>query len=52
LNGSNLLLFTDYSGFDPEVDINKSIDGVPSSGIDYLSYPKEKSFALGVNLTF
>jgi TonB-dependent starch-binding outer membrane protein SusC len=52
VNGSNLLLFTDYTGFDPEVDINKAIDGVPSSGIDYLSYPKEKSIAVGLNLTF
>jgi TonB-dependent starch-binding outer membrane protein SusC len=52
VNGSNLLLFTKYSGFDPEVDINKAIDGVPSSGIDYLSYPKEKSIAVGLSLTF
>ena len=52
VNGANLLLFTNYSGFDPEVDINKSIDGVPSSGIDYLSYPREKSIAFGLNLTF
>jgi TonB-dependent starch-binding outer membrane protein SusC len=52
VNGSNLLLFTNYSGFDPEVDINKSIDGVPSTGIDYLSYPKERSYAVGLNLTF
>ncbi len=52
VNGSNLLLFTDYSGFDPEVDINKSLDGVPSAGIDYLSYPREKNVAFGVNLTF
>jgi TonB-dependent starch-binding outer membrane protein SusC len=52
VNGSNLLLFTDYSGFDPEVDISKPKDGVPSAGIDYLSYPKEKTFAFGINLTF
>jgi iron complex outermembrane receptor protein len=52
VNGSNLLLFTDYTGFDPEVDINKSMDGVPSSGIDFVSYPKEKNIAIGLNLTF
>jgi TonB-dependent starch-binding outer membrane protein SusC len=52
VNGSNLLLFTKYTGFDPEVDINKSIDGVPSAGIDYLSYPREKNVAFGINLTF
>jgi TonB-dependent starch-binding outer membrane protein SusC len=52
VNGQNLLLFTDYTGFDPEVDINKSINGVPSAGIDYLSYPKSKTYTFGVNLTF
>ena len=52
VNGSNLLLFTNYTGFDPEVDVNKAIDGVPSSGIDYISYPKEKTIAVGINLTF
>jgi TonB-dependent starch-binding outer membrane protein SusC len=52
VNGQNLLLFTDYSGFDPEVDTDKTLNGVPSAGIDYLSYPRAKSIALGVNLTF
>jgi TonB-dependent starch-binding outer membrane protein SusC len=52
VNGQNLLLFTDYSGFDPEVDTDKNLNGVPSAGIDYLSYPRAKTIALGVNLTF
>ncbi len=52
VNGSNLLLFTKYTGFDPEVDTDKTRDGVPSSGIDYLSYPKSKGFAFGLNVTF
>jgi TonB-dependent starch-binding outer membrane protein SusC len=52
VNGQNLLLFTDYSGFDPEVDTDKTLNGVPSAGIDYLSYPRAKSISLGVNLTF
>jgi TonB-dependent starch-binding outer membrane protein SusC len=51
-NGSNLLLFTDYSGFDPEVDTNKSLNGVTSAGIEYLSYPRQKSFTFGLNVTF
>jgi TonB-dependent starch-binding outer membrane protein SusC len=52
VNGQNLLLFTDYSGFDPEVDTNKVFNGVPSAGIDYLAYPKAKTISFGVNLTF
>jgi TonB-dependent starch-binding outer membrane protein SusC len=52
VNGSNLLLFTDYTGFDPEVDVDKQLNGVPSAGMDYLAYPKAKSLGFGVNVTF
>ena len=52
VNGSNLLLFTDYTGFDPEVDTNKAIEGVPSAGMDYFSYPRSKTFTFGLNVTF
>ena len=52
VNGSNLFVITKYSGFDPEVDTNKSLNGIPSAGIDYLSYPKARSFSLGLNVTF
>jgi TonB-linked SusC/RagA family outer membrane protein len=52
VNGQNLLLFTNYSGFDPEVNTDKSLNGVPSAGIDYLSYPRSKAVALGLNVTF
>ncbi len=52
VNGSNLFVWTKYSGFDPEVDTNKVKDGIPSAGIDYLSYPKARTFAVGLNVTF
>lgn len=52
VNGSNLLLFTKYSGTDPEVDTDKSLNGVPSAGMEYLSYPRAKSVAVGLNVTF
>jgi iron complex outermembrane receptor protein len=52
VNGQNLLLFTNYSGFDPEVNTDKSLNGVPSAGIDYLSYPRSKAISLGLNVTF
>jgi TonB-dependent starch-binding outer membrane protein SusC len=51
-NGSNLLLFTNYSGFDPEVDVDKSLNGIPSIGLDYFSYPKSSTYGLGLNVTF
>ena len=52
LTGQNLLLFTGYTGLDPEVNTNKSIDGVPSRGIDYTAFPTPRTFTLGVNVGF
>lgn len=52
LTGQNLLLFTGYKGFDPEVNVNKSIDDVPSFGIDYSAYPRARTIIFGVNVTF
>ena len=52
VTGQNLFVITDYSGQDPEVNTNKSIDGVPSAGIDYTSYPRARVFTFGVNVSF
>jgi iron complex outermembrane receptor protein len=52
LTGQNLFLSTKYDGYDPEVNIDNSINGVSSYGIDYLSYPKAKTFIFGLNITF
>lgn len=52
VTGQNLAVFTDYSGQDPEVNINKAIEGVPSLGIDYTAYPRPRTFLLGASVTF
>nr|WP_315166370.1 SusC/RagA family TonB-linked outer membrane protein [uncultured Flavobacterium sp.] len=52
VNASNLFIITNYSGSDPEVDTDKSLNGVPSAGMEYLSYPREKSVSVGLNVTF
>jgi len=52
VNGQNLLLFTSYSGFDPEVNVSKTFNGVPSMGMDYIAYPKAKTFSVGLNVNF
>ncbi len=52
VTGNNLLLFTKYTGFDPEVSTDASEAGVPSMGMDYTSYPKAQTFTFGVNLQF
>ncbi len=50
--GNNLLLLTDYTGFDPEVSVDAGESGVPSLGIDYTSYPMPRTFTFGMNLQF
>ncbi len=52
VSANNLFVLTSYSGFDPEVDTDKALNGVPSAGMDYLSYPRDRSVALGLNVTF
>ena len=50
--GQNLFVITSYKGYDPEVNIDRTVNGISSYGIDYLSYPKARSFVFGLNLTF
>jgi len=52
LTGQNLAVFTNYSGQDPEVNINKAIEGVPSLGIDYTAYPRARTFIIGASVSF
>lgn len=51
LTGQNLFVLTKYSGFDPEVNTDGSLDGVPSLGIDYIPYPSARTILLGVNFS-
>lgn len=52
VTGQNLWLITNYSGLDPEVNVDKSMDGVPSLGIDYTAYPRAKTVTFGLTATF
>ena len=52
VTGQNLLTFTSYPFQDPEVNTNKSIDGVPSFGIDYTAYPRARTITVGANVSF
>jgi iron complex outermembrane receptor protein len=51
-SGQNLALWTGYSGLDPEVNVDKAINGVPSRGFDYTNYPRPKVITVGVNVGF
>jgi iron complex outermembrane receptor protein len=52
LSGDNLLLFTPYSGYDPEVFVDASVDGAATRGIDYLTYPRARTFTVGAHVGF
>lgn len=52
LTGQNLFVLTDFKGFDPEVNVDKNIGGVPSLGIEYIPYPTARNIILGVSFGF
>jgi len=48
LNANNLLTFTNYSGFDPEVSSNNPL----IRGFERFSYPRARTIIMGINLKF
>lgn len=50
VNGTNLITWTDYSWFDPEV--NTFGDANVALGTDFLTYPLARTVQFGVNLGF
>ncbi|WP_423126875.1 TonB-dependent receptor [Gaoshiqia sp. Z1-71] len=46
-SGYNLWIWTNYSGYDPEVDIQSGL--TPS--VDYNRYPRSRNYVFGVNVT-
>jgi TonB-dependent starch-binding outer membrane protein SusC len=54
-SAQNILTFTNYQGYDPEVNYNSSGSGSNSNrnlGLDYGSYPNAKSYTVGLNIGF
>lgn len=47
--GSNLFVWTPYSGFDPEVS---TMGSNLTPGVDYGAYPRSRSYIFGLNITF
>ncbi|MBL7474016.1 SusC/RagA family TonB-linked outer membrane protein [Robertkochia sediminum] len=52
VTGQNLFVITPYSGLDPEVNVDKSLNNVPSLGIDYSSFPRPRTITVGLSATF
>ncbi|WP_044202482.1 SusC/RagA family TonB-linked outer membrane protein [Echinicola pacifica] len=51
--GNNLKLWTDYSGYDPEVSTSRSSSySALTPGVDYSSFPRSRSYTVGINVTF
>jgi len=51
ISGSNLFVITKFSGFDPEVNIDKSNGSYPSRSIEYIPYPTPRSITAGLTFT-
>ena len=47
-SGSNLFTLTGYSGYDPEVNIQKGL----TPGIDNNQTPRSRTYTVGINLSF
>jgi len=50
LSGDNLALWTPYSGYDPEV--HSQLPGIAPRGIDYLHYPRPRTWTGGLRVAF
>ena len=54
VTGSNLAIWTKYSGYDPDVNSNRNNAAFAAltPGMDYSSYPRGRRYTFGMNLTF
>jgi TonB-linked SusC/RagA family outer membrane protein len=58
ISAQNILTFTKYSGYDPEVgnrifnNISFDSKAALSNGVDYAVYPQPKSYQVGINANF
>jgi TonB-linked SusC/RagA family outer membrane protein len=47
---NNLAVFTNYSGYDPDVNTRRASPITP--GVDYSAYPRSRAYIVGVNVSF
>lgn len=56
VQAQNLVTFTDYSGFDPEVNTtgqgNTALNSAVARGTDFYTMPQQRTFTFGFNLSF
>ncbi|MGN6165704.1 MAG: SusC/RagA family TonB-linked outer membrane protein, partial [Flavisolibacter sp.] len=51
VSGNNLFVISKYKGFDPEVNVDKALNGIPSLGVDYIGYPTQRTFLFGLSFS-
>ncbi len=51
ITGTNLFVITKFTGFDPEVNIDKSNNSYPSRSIEYVPYPTARTITFGFNFS-
>ena len=51
VTGTNLFVITKFTGFDPEVNIDKSNNNYPSRSIEYVPYPTPRAITFGLNFS-
>lgn len=53
VTGNNLHIWTKYSGYDPEVSTSTSSSyQALTPGVDYSSFPRSRSYTIGVDISF
>lgn len=52
VSGTNLFVITKFTGFDPEVNIDKNNNNYPSRSIEFIPYPTPRILSFGINWTF
>ncbi len=52
VTGQNLAIFSGYTGLNPDVSTPKTLNNIPSLGIDYAAYPTPRTFTVGLTAGF
>ncbi len=52
ITGQNLFIITNYTGFDPEVNTGATSGEIQTFGIDRFTYPRARTFLVGLNVSF
>lgn len=52
VTGQNLLTFTNYSGYDPEIGAKTGLGSTLNAGVDYGQYPQARTILGGIQIGF